>query len=389
MWHHDRHAWRVTISVDGKGWARRDRVAEVDLDFSAILAATSPRRPLNPASLRLVEVDETGPRADEAVPFQFDRADDWHPLWNAHGTLAFLLAGDTPPDGVRRFHLYFDADPSIAPCTTVPMVETREVHAHGSPHLEIRCPNARWLFDLTGGGFSELRDRDEGDWIQFDDAGPPIEYRGIPNLQVYYGPGRYKGVFHPGYGTVRCRVLSRGPLAVRIRCEAFVHAAWECTWDVFPESARCTVHRGAGIGFAFLYEGVPGGRDFNTTTAYVVESDGCRSHFIPSGNKELWRHNITPKWVVFGDERVDRSLFYAHHEEDGIGEAMYEVFDALTVWGFGRNQLPGIHQYPARFTVGLCESSAYDAAAAAVNSAYRELDICVGPLEVAPAGTGP
>lgn len=63
----------------------------------------------------------------------------------------------------------------------------------GVPHYVIKTKTATWWYDIQGGGFSRLTDRQGNDWIAFKrepwnktPESAASSYRGIPNA-VYQG----------------------------------------------------------------------------------------------------------------------------------------------------------------------------------------------------------
>lgn len=376
----DSYIIQKTIAVNPGKYIRYEKPVEVRLDFPAELKPVERDGIPSGIVLHVMETDREGRLVDTEVPFQFNKDSVNGPVNRYGGTLVFMMKGVTGSRNRRYYKIRIGVNTGSMQEGPEPQILTGKVDAHGSGHWEIRSSNALYLYDISGGGFSEMRDRDGCDWIQFDNTGEPVQYRGIPNLQVYK-QGKFYGVFHPGYGNVKSILIDQGPLMVSILSTADMNGPWKCKWDILPHYARCTVLEGSRDGFAFLYEGVPGGSGFNSKYGYIMEPDGRKTYFAPSGFKPLWKRDISPEWVYFGDDRTNRTLFYAHHEDDNVEEAMYQVFDALTVFGFGREAEPGINSYPAHFTIGFCESSDIGVVSQYVNSAYREISVEAGEWE--------
>ena len=60
------------ITVDANGFARQDKVVEVALNFTPLIADAGGSGALDPASIRVQEIDGGGDVIDADVPFQFD-----------------------------------------------------------------------------------------------------------------------------------------------------------------------------------------------------------------------------------------------------------------------------------------------------------------------------
>ena len=380
IWHDGTREYRISVKVDACGYERIDMPAEVRIDFQKLLDESGRREPVNDKSIRVVETDERFSVIDESVPFQFNRTD----ITDAGGELTFLLKGVTPACQLRHYHVYFSTNANCKEMEVESRIRISNVYLHGAAGWRFDMENAAYVYDRTGGGFSEMRDTDGADWIQYDNCPPPICYRGIPNLQTYTAEHIFKGLFHPGNGTVFSKMVSRGPLKVKIHAytpiklipNGYEDTEWAMTYEIFPAYVRCTVLKGDKEGFGFLYEGVPGGRDFDKNRQYAMEADNSKTYF-----SENVFHNVTPKWVYFGDDISARTLFYAYHEGKSRQEKISSVFDALTVFGFGRESVPGIVDFPATFTLGFCESTEFDIVSKHINSMYRDLDISIRRLE--------
>ena len=381
IWQNPDRQYRLLLQVDASGYVRFEKPVEIELDFTQLLDSIGESGIINERSIQVIEIDVNGKMIDESVPFQFDKDENIVNCSNAKGTMIFILKGTSSSSSIRYFHVYFGSDAQFEPLHIQEQITISDTFIHGSQHWRIQSSNATYMFDKTGGAFSEMRDVEGGDWIQFHNTRAPIEYRGIPNIQIFYGEGKFKGIFHPGYGTVKSELVGKGPIKIKIFSTTEVDGRWDCTWEIYPNYAKCTVLNGNKDGFAFLYEGVPGGNDFSPSQDYMVESDGNRTYFLPCDNKLVWARNISPEWVYFGDDQINRTLYYIHHEDDNVQEAMYQVYDALTVFGFGRNAVPGINTYPAHFTIGFCESTDINSISAYIDSAYKELNITKGYAE--------
>lgn len=249
-------------------------------------------------------------------------------------------------------------------------VRLSEISLMGLPHWRIETESCTWYFDPAGGGFSRLADRDGLDWIGFEPGPPPHSYRGIPNIQTFVA-GKFSGIFHPGYTSVSSRVLEAGPGSVIIESRSTgegpdisggsgaSESQWVCRWEISADKAVCTVLQGLPCGFAFLYEGTPGGGPFDGSRDYMRLPSGEKLHFSRGAKDKLFiPPGEAPDTVRFGRDGLERELEFSFAGADGsrAGIGQYSVYEALTVFGFGREEEPGIRSYPAVFTLLFIET---------------------------------
>lgn len=364
-WLEPRLRCRLTLEVGAARHERLDRPVEVDLDLAQSLSEPEATRAWREGSWRVVEVGARGELLDDDVPFQLDAAAP------GRGVLIFLLRGVTLPDAVRRFQVYFDPDGSLSARPRLPaLVQVADgVEDEGQECFEVRTPDATYLYQKQGAGFSSLLDRDGNDWIGYHPQGGSAgHYRGIPNLGE---------CGHPGYTNSWSRLESCGPLRARIHSET-LDGRWAFAWDIFPHYARLTLLR-AGGRYWFLYEGTPGGQ-FDEQSDYCVRSTGQRT-----AASEVWDEDIpAPEWVYFGSGKTRRVLYLIHHEDDDLPDQYWPMEGNMTVFGFGRRYGSlerFMEQVPAHFTVGFAEDGALPVARRVIESALRELDVRVGPVE--------
>jgi len=95
-WWDNNWDYRVPVTAAAAGYARKDKPAEFDLNFTALWDSLGKTGTLDPNSIRVVEVDGDDTVIDDAVPFQFDKATDY----NAAGKAARNSACD-PKTNVR------------------------------------------------------------------------------------------------------------------------------------------------------------------------------------------------------------------------------------------------------------------------------------------------
>ena len=355
--------FRVPIEVSAAGFERYDKPAEVELDLGQALTALGQAGTPAADSVRVVEVDAQGALRHVAVPFQLDLEEGAR-----RGTLVVLLAGTTPAQATRHFQVYFDLaghnrEPARVPSQV--MVQDAGVY-EGQESLRITTVAATYFYHKEGAGFASLIDRDGNDWISYHPEGRSAgHFRGIPNLGE---------CGHPGYTNSCSRVLSAGPLKARILAETR-DGKWVFTWDFYPHYARMTLLRGLGP-YYFLYEGTPGGK-LDEAAGFCLRSTGQRTPL-----SEIWDEHIPhPAWACFGNGHLRRVLYLVRHETDPVPDQYWPMEHNMTVFGFGRkykSRVRYMERVPAHFTIGLTDHVDLHDVRAAVDSAFRELEVTVG-----------
>lgn len=369
-WHDAASPLRVVVEIASGDVARHDRPAEIELNFTQIAKATGQTLRFDPKALQAVEVTAAGEVRRGDVPLQFDKAETFDAATNAAGTVTLILEGRMAKGAVRRFVVYFGGKAREQEVRPLVKVED-DVDHQGQTSYRVTTPGATYLYHKQGAGFASLIDGDGNDWISYRPGGGSAgEYRGIPNLC------HPEGYFHPGGTKCTSRLLSRGPMKVSI-ASASRDKAWACRWDIFPAFARLTVTR-APKPYWFLYEGTPGGK-LEWKTDFCVRPPRRRSPV-----SKRWTETLgDPEWVAFGDGELGRVLYLAHHQADKAVDSYWPMQGNMTVFGFGRNGLKKfMTAVPNRFTIGLAPAQEFPAA---MNSAYRDLAVEVGPCQKRPA----
>lgn len=370
-WYHAKWHFRVPVSIGGDGVARVDKVAEVDLDFAAMLASKGYTNPLLPESLKVIEVDAGNAVVDADVPFQFDGS-------NGVGTLSLLMKGTTGAAQTRHYHVYFDvAGDFTAPSFTKEITLTQNVTDESFNSYRLDGKHATLFYHTEGGGFSSLNDASGVDWINWSKAtGDAGDYRGVPNL-VHPNDGGY---FHPGRTTASSAILFNGPLRVSILSTSD-GGGWQTRWDVFPTYARMTVVKKPSTPkYWFQYEGTPGGTLQNTDHVYRsdgrdVAGSGTLSRDID--NAEEWQYITDPNSGPAG-----RSFFMAHYKNDAIIDS-YWPLGSMTIMSFGRDSANGRYFTAAgeQFAIGLVNSGEASTVALAIREATVPLVVTVGAVQ--------
>jgi hypothetical protein len=138
--------------------------------------------------------------------------------------------------------------------------------------------------------------------------------------------------------------------------------------------------------FWLLYEGTPGGV-IEPAKDFLTLSDGSQKLL-----SETWTADIAgEEWVYFSDPDVGasgRSLFFVQQEEDANTDSYFTLNDAMTVFGFGRdNVTPSITAIPSHLTIGLMEGTGFTASASTIRGAYKSLAVTLGGGEERSLGT--
>jgi hypothetical protein len=365
-------AWRYRLPIEfaAGAFARTDRIALVDVDFTTALASLGTSGTLDINSLRVIEIDASLQILDTSVPFQFDPGSGFNAASNAVGTVVVLLEGTTAANSSRRYHVYFETSGGFPPPSVTPLVAVTSQVDEGQDSFRVATQNATYYYHKQGGGFSSLDDVNGNDWIDYHvGGGSGGEFRGIPNLVF---PG---GFFHPGFTTAVTTVTIQGPLRIRLRSESN-DGNWTLEWDIYPRSASMRLLEKAS-NYWFLYEGTPGGL-LEPTTDIVVRSNGTQTLASVT-----WDGDISgDEWVYFGDPNLGRSIFVAHHTNDSVHDSYRPMDGLMTVFGFGRQSTTSLLSLvPDQFTIGLIDTTTFATASTAIQSAYKDLTATISSAE--------
>lgn len=380
-WYDASRTCRVQLDIGANGFARYDKPAGKELNFTDLLASLGKSGTFSVNSIRVVEVNASGSVIDNAVAFQFDEATDYDALSNAKGTLVLMMPGTTASSSTRYYHVYFDVG-SFAPPSVGTLIDCDDnVMDEGQSSFRIDAQNAVYCYHKQGAGFSSMDDVDGNDWISYNTgSGSSGEYRGIPNM------GYPEGYCHPGKTVSSSSVAHSGPVKITIDSQSN-DGKWAVRWEMYPYYATLTVLK-VSHDYWFLYEGTPGGLlDVSSTES---ASDYCvRPGNVKNLVKDDWGGDISgEEWVYFG-ERPNRGLgrvlyLINHNEADPHEDSFYQMENNMTVFGFGRvlhSTTRRMNAVPNKFTIGFCDSTTYDAVRARIRSAYKPLAITVGTPE--------
>ncbi len=377
-WWDNQWLYRVPMTVGSNGAIRTNKPAEVNLNFSQLLASLGANGTFDPNSIRVIEVDGSNNVLNSAVPFQFDPSSNYNATTNATGTLVVMMTGTTAANASRSYHVYFDLAGKgfVAPNFSPQLTLTDYIFDEDQNTYKIDTARGTYYYQKLGAAFSSLVDQAGNDWMGYHPTGGAGgSYRGVPNMI------HPEGKFHPGNLESTSTILSQGPLKITIK-SATNDGKWAALWEFFPEYARMTLLQ-QDHDYWFLYEGTPGGT-LDMATDQVVRSDGTTTLASETWNGDL----VGPEWVYFADPLVNRSFFLVNHSEDAEVDSYYPMTEAagsMTVFGFGRQ---GTQKFlsttPSQFTIGLMETTQFAQGSKIINNTYKDLAIQQGSATLQP-----
>ncbi len=379
--------YRLPVEVDAGEYERYDKPVDIHVDFTEQLSRLGMDKAFDKNSIRVVEVDSSGKVLDGSVVYQFDESPDYDAVKNASGTLVFILKGTTSANIKRIFYVYFDDATGSSEASGFPaQVSVTEIEEYeGDECFKIATQNADYYYHKHGSGFASLIDADGNDWIGFHPTtqrgdGPKGEYRGIPNVAPpNFHPGR-------GEGKLPSKIVSQGPLKTRILSET-EDRQWVCTWDIYPNYATMTLFKKGEEPYWILYEGTPGG-EFGLDDYWVLSSGERLSVAEYYMSKNQWKGKLpSPKWVYFGDGKMDRVLYLSLHEDHDVEDIFWHFGEGgMTVFGIGRGPTQEKWQQleivPAHFTIGFAANGEFESASKVINSACQKLKLFISAPEM-------
>jgi hypothetical protein len=234
------------------------------------------------------------------------------------------------------------------------------------PHFRIETASATYLYDLEGGGFSSIRDREELEWIGFKPGDGQVpesaaaDFRGLPNL-VFRGKDNGSG--HPGFKN--CLSEHVGSNLIRTHSKS---GLWEWQWTFTDKGAMLEVFRtDTTRSYWFLYEGTPGGTFEPDKQFWGTNTLGHRTDAPPIGSDQtgsgLW------EWAYFGHQDVKRCFYVSHLTPDqltdnfsymGSGPEGTSSADGMVVFGLGRDGGIPLMKGPNKFIIGFMEYGSSD-----------------------------
>lgn len=219
-----------------------------------------------------------------------------------------------------------------------------EVLYEGREHYRIQKGQVTYYYDIAGGGFSRLIDRDGNDWISFKmkpwgsyPEAAASSFRGIPNLVF---SGEDAGAGHPGHNKCRSRIEGD-----KLITEA-ISGNWEWQWSFNEDYAVLEVLKvPEGERYWVLYEGTPGGSfvpgNYTFGTSSMKPTSELNDYF--KGKTEFTRF----RWFYVSSSNTVNTFFMAQVQNDrhtdlygflGNTEDGLSSPDGMTVVGFGRGK---------------------------------------------------
>ena len=366
-WWNASYSYRIPLKIEFTEAVNKP--VELPINFTKFMKDAGSVGAFNSSSIRVIEVDKAGRVIDQKLPFQFDRDENFDSVNNAAGTLTFLMKDRTTT--ARYYQIYFDTNNAIrGAITSAQVILTDNYFYEGQNSYKISTNSGTYIYHKQGAGFASLMDQNGNDWIGYHQGnGSSGEARGVPNLGEFG---------HPGYTNATSKIIQRGPLKISILSET-TDGKNQVQWDIFPDYARMTLLKSEKP-YSFLYEGTPAGK-LDLETAFSVNSAGRKTYVRQDWNFDL----PAPEWIYFGDEKVRRVLFFAHHEDDNASDQSWQMDDKMTVFGFGRKYRcceRYLTKVPAHFTLGLVEDSGHFTVSKIIGAAFQSPVISTGKIEL-------
>ena len=381
--------YRVEVTANAAGYARKNKPAEFDLNFTQLWNSLGVTGTLDPNSVRVVEVDADDNVIDADVPFQFDKAADYNAATKAAGMVVVIMEGNTAAGAARTYHVYFDVTgKGFAAPSVTPQVVLTEQSDEGVAAFKLQTGAGAMYIHKSSGGVSSLNDASGNDWVSWNSsAGAAGSNRGIPNA----AGGSNEAIFHPGKGKMTPTIVNQGPIKVTLhflgtKVQGDLER-WEGTFEIYPNYTTFTMLKArispaVQYPFWFLYEGTPGGQ-LNPTTDFLVFSNGQQINAGQTRDGDL----PDEEWAYVADPNVGtgRSIFLINHKDDTKNDTYFpDTSKVMTILGFGRSAsalLMENNTAPREFTFGLMDETLIDNAKPIIYNAYRDLNTSVGNAE--------
>jgi hypothetical protein len=228
------------------------------------------------------------------------------------------------------------------------------------PHFLVRTAALDYYYDIQGGGFSRIIDKEGNDWINFRmepwgsyPASAASSFRGLPNLVFQQADD---GAGHPGHDKCSSQVKSR-----RIVTES-QSGLWKWSWEFHDSYAILDIIKtDPERSYWFLYEGTPGG-SFNPDYNYFGSNKGGpyrASYDYFKG--DIYRDHF--HWIYAGASNAAGTFFMIQEQGDELKDMIsylgntvdgMDSPDGMTVFGFGREkEATPLLQGSQRFIIGI------------------------------------
>jgi len=362
--------YESSFTFNSGSYARTNYPFTDNINFTSILSGLGASGTLIPASIRVIEVSSNGgTEIDSDTPFQFDQASNFDATNNAAGTLTVMATGTTAADTTRYYEVYFSTTGSFtAPSVPTEVTTTSGVMNQGESSFEIQTATATYYLQAAGGGFSEIDDDTDANWLGYNTNsnngdGFAGAYRGLPNTQ---------SVFHAGLTDCTTTMTAEGPLHTQFSITGNNGGGdWAMTWDIYPSFAVATyTEMPNGDTLLLNYEGTPAGESGNNfgTDLFNTRSDGDSSDLTQTWNYHdgIGTDTNTGEWVYFGSTTENHYLFLAQNTDIGTTDSYApgngtNGNNEMTIFGFGRGQGDSNPNFdttlPESYTIGLVDDS--------------------------------
>lgn len=221
-------------------------------------------------------------------------------------------------------------------------VTMEETDYRGRKHILVKTQALDYYYDVKGGGFSRIVDREGKDWIAFKmepwgeyPASAASSFRGLPNL-VFQGED--DGAGHPGHDKCISRVEGKSIVTESLS------SLWQWTWEFYDDHAVLNIQKAdPNRYYWFLYEGTPGG-SFDPENSYFGSDKGGP---LPGGH-DYYKGDILWdefQWMYAGGSQTAGTFYMIQENKDtltdmisflGNTEDGLDSPDGMTVFGFGR-----------------------------------------------------
>jgi len=254
--------------------------------------------------------------------------------------------------------LLLSFSPLLVSCQDSVLME--ETQYEGRKHILVKTNALDYYYDLQGGGFSRIIDREGNDWVAFKmepwgqyPASAASSFRGLPNL-VFQGED--DGAGHPGHDKCTSRVEGNSIVTESL------NGLWQWTWEFYDDHVVLSIQKtDPSRSYWFLYEGIPGGK-FDPQNSYYGSDNGGPK----PGGHDYYKGDIlwdNFQWMYTGSKHSQGTLFMVQEKADelvdmisflGNTEAGLESADGMTVFGFGRGDgAKPLLQGSQKFIIGL------------------------------------
>lgn len=252
----------------------------------------------------------------------------------------------------------------------------------GRPHFLVRTNALDYYYDIRGGGFSRILDKEGNDWIGFRmepwdsyPAAAASSFRGLPNLVFQQSDD---GAGHPGHD----KCISRAGKN-RIITES-LSGRWKWSWEFHNAHAILEMNKtDPERSYWFLYEGTPGGI-FSPDETYFGNNMGGPHKAVQDYYQGdiLWGDF---RWIYAWSSNASATLFMIQEQEDELMDMIsflgntqkgLESPDGMTVFGFGREkEATPLLKGGQRFIIGLYPEQILDQKAHQRLKDYLEMNL--------------